>query len=94
MGGGRRVRRRAVDLAGKQKASSRSGIIMMGVILLVIIIFKFSVGDESAQFFETLVGQQSVQLPESVLDKRWKAQLSGGEQTGGTVTVPVPKEVE
>ncbi len=94
MAGGRRVRRRAVDLAGKQKRSSRSGIIMMGVILLVIIIFKFSVGDESAQFFETLVGQQSVQLPESVLDKRRNALVSDGAHGGGTMTAPVQEEVE
>ena len=73
MAGGRRPRRRAAELAAKQRGTSRSGIFMLGIGLLLIIAFKFAVGDESAAVFEAVVGQQGVDLPESVLDKKSKA---------------------
>ncbi len=84
MSGGRRVRRRASDLAAKQKSTSRSGIFIMGIGLLLIIAFKFAMGDESAEVFQAVVGSEQVDLPESVLDKRERGLIpaTGGHPEG------------
>ena len=90
MTGARRPRRRAADIAAKQRGTSRSGIVMLGIGLLLIIAFKFAVGDESAAVFEAVVGQHAVDLPESVLDKKRRrdAELVSPEAgTGGAEEV-------
>ena len=65
----KRQRRRASEIAAIQPKTGLTTLLMIAVGLAVIIIFKVVMSDETAEVFQTVVGDPALELPASASEK-------------------------
>ena len=64
----KRQRRRASEIANIQPKTGFTRLLLIGVGLAVIIIFKLVMSDETAEVFQAVSGDPELVLPQSALD--------------------------
>ncbi len=65
----KRKRRRASEIANIQPRTGLTKVLLIGVGLAVIIIFKVVMSDDTAEVFKAVTGDPELELPQSTLDR-------------------------
>ena len=65
----KRKRRRASEIANIQPRTGLTKVLLIGIGLAVIIIFKVVMSDDTAEVFKAVTGDPELVLPESILER-------------------------